>query len=317
MKTVEEFKAYLNNKEKGSNWTSLTESFLPDYLHGFSNADDALSFGRRFSEEHIARAEDSLHKIILLHWYHDFNGDKALSTYFVTLLGTLDVLDNQQGRLEKIFGREKSELVFQGLVFPVLGEDLCRYPSSISRYLNKMSEVLTHAECKTVLAGNHHGIDVSGFAHEKELFLAASDLPTYLREKHARLVNTLQEHCDSGKLWFEQHITQEVVDYVQEHQEIQTGILEGNRLIVMKIPYNPSAWLSETDPLKKRYFACHCPFVRASIPGGEKINSIWCYCSGGFTKLLMDYLYERELEVELLDSALDEAENCRFAIQLP
>jgi len=317
MKTVEEFKTYLINKGKDSDWTKLADMFLPEYWNGLTHAVDPLSFGRRYSEEHIAGREDALRKIILLYWYHDLNGDKALSTYFVTLLGTLDVLDNQRGRMEQMFGKEKSELAFSGLRFPVLGEDLCRYPDSISRYLQRMSEVLTPEECKAVLAGNHHGIDVSGFASEKEHFLAAPDLPAYLREKHARLVKNLQEHCDSGKLWFEQHITQEVVDYVQEHQEIQTGILEGNSLIVMKIPYNPASWLSETDPLKKRYYACHCPFVRASIPGGEKINSIWCYCSGGFTKLLMDYLYERELEVELLDSALDKADYCRFAIKLP
>lgn len=33
--------------------------------------------------------------------------------------------------------------------------------------------------------------------------------------------------------------------------------------------------------------------------------------------MLMDYLYEQELQVELLDSALDNADTCRFAIQIP
>jgi len=190
-------------------------------------------------------------------------GDKALSTYFITLLGTLDVLENQRQRLEQLLGKEAGDRVFRDLHFPVLGEDLGHYPACVASYLEKMREKLPLEMYQKILAGNHHGIDISGFAEDKKLFLAAPDLETFLSEKHIRLVAKLQEHCDSGKLWFEQHITQEVVDYVKEHQEIQTGVLEGNRLIVRKIPYNPSEWLGETDPATKRFYACHFPL---SVP---------------------------------------------------
>jgi len=317
MKTLAEFTEYLRNKDKDATWTELADEFMPHYLTGFAEAVNGLEYGRSYADKYVAGSGNEIRKIVLLFWYHDLGGDKALSTYFITLLGTLDVLENQRQRMEQLLGKETGDRVFRDLHFPVLGEDLGHYPACVASYLVKMREELPLEMCQKVLAGNHHGVDVSGFAEDKKLFLAAPDLETFLKEKHIRLVAKLQEHCDSGKLWFEQHITQEVVDYVKEHQEIQTGVLEGNKLIVRKIPYNPSGWLSEKDPVTKRYYACHCPFVRASILSGEQVDSLWCYCSGGFTKLLMDYLYDQELQVELLDSALDNADTCRFAIQLP
>lgn len=104
---------------------------------------------------------------------------------------------------------------------------------------------------------------------------------------------------------------------MKEHQDIQTGIRQDNKIIVSKIPYNPDAWLKETDPVRKRFYACHCPFARYSILTEKPVDSLWCYCSGGFTKLFFDYLYDQDLEVELLESVLSGAECCRFSIRLP
>jgi len=133
----------------------------------------------------------------------------------------------------------------------------------------------------------------------------------YAAEMGADVIN-----CSWGSTGFSQ-AAQDVVDYVKEHQDIQTGIRQGDRIIVRKIPYNPDAWIKEADPLLKRFHACHCPFSRFSILTQMPVPDLWCYCSGGFTKLFFDYLYERDLEVELLESVLPGGESCRFAIRLP
>jgi hypothetical protein len=49
----------------------------------------------------------------------------------------------------------------------------------------------------------------------------------------------------------------------------------------------------------------------------EHVSSLWCYCSGGFTKLFFDVLFEQDLEVELLESVLAGDASCKFAIRLP
>jgi hypothetical protein len=316
MKSLDDFHAYLNTKTKDKEWHELAAALLPHFLEVAPSSGPDRCFARAYSSEHIAGKPDAYRRIVLLFWYCNFTGARDAATYLITLLGTLDVLDSQRERLGGLFGEPLAEKVFDTLRFPDLGSDLNEYPGAINAYLDRMRSLLSEEDCRKVLAGNHHRLDPEQFAPERKYLQEAADLDSYLRDKHARLVQKLQQHADSGELWFEQVITQEVVDYVRDHQEIQTGVREGDRILARKIPYDPSAWLRETDPVKKRFLACHCPFVRAAIPEGEEVSSLWCYCSGGFTKLLFDYLFDTEHEVELLESVLDGGDACRFAIRL-
>ena len=266
---------------------------------------------------YVAGTSEATNKIVILFWYSDFFGDKASCTYLVNLLGTLGVIESQEQRLRLLFGDDAADRVFSGLIFPQLGADLEDYPSSLTDYLKRLRKALSPHECQKVLAGNHHGVDTEAFLEHKRLWQENPDPDSFLAQKHKGLVANLQEHADSGKLWFEQYITQAVVDYVKDHQEIQTGVRKGNHIIVRKIPYNPDAWLREQDPRLKRYHACHCPFARSAILKDIPVDDLWCYCSGGFTKLFFDFIFDADLEVELLESVLSGGESCRFAIRLP
>lgn len=317
MNNVESFIAALKQRGKPDATLELARQLLDHY----SRSGQAGSFGlesvRAYCARHVAGKPDAAERILILFWYADHIKQKEAGTYLVTLLGTLGVIESQRQRLIRLYGEEAAVKVFSEVSMPQLGSDLEVYPQAVTLYLQRMAEILEPGACQRVLAGNHHDLDPEAFHEDKLLWQQSDDIDEFLRQKHQRLVNRLQEHADSGKLWFEQYITQEVVDYVREHQEIQTGIRQGNRIIVRKIPYNPDAWLKEKDPLLKRFHACHCPFSRFSILTDTPVPDLWCYCSGGFTKLFFDYLYERELEVELLDSVLSGAESCRFAILLP
>jgi hypothetical protein len=316
-KDLDSFLEYLEQKGKGGEWADLARDFLPDYLLQLGSVDDPTGFTRSWAAKHIAGGSDPVRKILLMIWYHGFCGDMDSSTYLITLLGTCDVLESQRERLDKLFGEAAAESVWNGIVIPPLGSDILAYPPMINRYLERLRSYLPEMDCQKVLAGNHHLIDPNQFAEEKELFSQSPSLEEYLKGHHARLVAKLQEHADSGKMWFEQVITQEVVDYVSQHQEIQTGVMEGERLLIHKIPYAPDAWLKEDDPDRKRHLACHCPFVRETIAAGIEVPNLWCHCSAGFTKVMWEYLFDRELKVELLSSVLSGDQHCGFAIELP
>ena len=83
-----------------------------------------------------------------------------------------------------------------------------------------------------------------------------------------------------------------------------------------KIPYDIVSYLKETDKTKKRYYACHCPFVRESILTTDKVSKNWCYCSGGFAKFPFEQVLGRELKVTLMKSVLAGDDVCRFAIEI-
>ena len=151
---------------------------------------------------------------------------------------------------------------------------------------------------------------------EKEYYKKAESLDIYLKERHERKVKELQEYCDENKVWYEQVITQEVVDFVKNNQEILSAVKKENTLYVTKIPYEPDKYLKESDLILKRYYACHCSFARESILSQEEVDFKWCYCSAGYAKFPFEVILEKELDVQVLESPLKGDKICRFAISL-
>ncbi|MGC9362697.1 MAG: hypothetical protein ACP5F3_07200, partial [Candidatus Syntrophosphaera sp.] len=282
---LRDFYNHLRASGRDDSWLDLARAFIPGYYEELKRSEDDPEFVRNYAARNIARSHDSERKLALMLWYHDFFGDREESGYLITLFGTQGVLESQMAKVKKLFGDMVTERMARDIHIPPLGSDLRSYPPMIRAYLKALKASLSAEECRKVLLGNHHGIGTAGFESEKEHFKQSASLEEYLRERHERFVNKLQEHCDTGKMWFEQYITQGVVDYIKGHQEVHTGILDEGRIIVHKIPYAPEAWLKETDPVKKRHLACHCPFARASILEGEPVDKLWCHCSAGFTKV--------------------------------
>jgi len=270
---------------------------------------------KRYCRERIAGQDDAWRRVIALARYYAFNGRTDELTYLITLTGTRGVLESQRERLKELAGEAAAQTVCR----PTLpaGTPQEDYPPYIAAYLERMRAALPETECRRVLAGNHHGLPNEAFSEQVEFYGKTQDIDALLRKRHADMLNEMRECCEQGRLWYEQRITPEVLAYIEAHQEIQAGVRNGNRVYITKIPYQPDAWLHEADPTRRRYLACHCPFVRASVPSGTQVPSLWCYCTGGFEKLAFDILFGRELEVELLESVLDGAPRCRFAITLP
>ncbi len=145
-----------------------------------------------------------------------------------------------------------------------------------------------------------------------------SGLGGLLKYRHETLLSELEEHARSGKPWYEQIITPEVVEMVRQDPEIQAGVQVGDSVFVTKIPYSPVDYLSEDDPVRKRYYQCHCPLARASIlDESSTVSPLFCYCSGGYEKLVFDVVFGEPVGVEVLESALAGDPRCRFRIKLP
>lgn len=87
-----------------------------------------------------------------------------------------------------------------------------------------MEEHLGPELYRKLLAGNNHEIPKSSISAEEKFYGEINNIDEYLKDKHRRKVQELQQHCDEDKIWFEQKITQEVVDYVKSNQEILSGV---------------------------------------------------------------------------------------------
>ena len=272
---------------------------------------------RSFIRLLIREKRNTLENLLALARYFYLTGRNEIYIYFTSLLGGLGVCENIAERLSEAQGADAAKRILLDLEHPPLGSEPADFPAFTKLLMERLEKNLPEETVQRVLAGNNHGIPAAAFDEDKELYLASASMEAYLAAHHERQVAELQRHCDENTVWYEQSISQEVVDFVASNQEIQSAVLKDGVLYTTKIPYDPVRYLAESDPVKKCYYACHCPFVREAIQNGfPVVSENWCYCSGGFVKYPYEVLLGRKLGVRLLQSVLRGDPVCRFAIDL-
>lgn len=271
----------------------------------------------RFIAERTALRQMTLDGLLGLARFFHLEEKKDIYIYLLRYLGGAGVLENIEKRLRQQVGDELADTIFSIDSLPPVGTNQKELPNYIDKLMNKLSDALTQDQIEMVLAGNNHEIPDQPFLSERAVLKRIGNLDKYLKDYHLRQVQNLQHYADTGEVWFEQKITQAVVDFVAANQEIQSAVRLGDKLYVTKIPYDPDAYLKADDPVLKAYYACHCPFARESILSGKgTVDKNWCYCSAGFVKHPYEVLFDRKLRAKLLDSALDGKSFCRFEIDI-
>ena len=77
-------------------------------------------------------------------------------------------------------------------------------------------------------------------------------------------------------------------------------------------------YLPEKNPRMKRYWYCHCPWVRESIRTGKpKVPETFCNCSAGFTKFYFDAVFGEDVRCDVVETVLGGGDVCKFAVHIP
>jgi hypothetical protein len=264
----------------------------------------------------IQDSTNDTESILALARYFYLTGHNDQYVYFTRLTGGMGVIENIKERFDLVMAPLKADEAIP-INTPPLGSNPEEVPDFTAKFMTKLETIADEKQTRAILCGNNHGLSKEAFSKEKALYDASLSMEAYLKDLHERRVRELQDHSDQDKVWFEQKITQATVDFVASNQELLSAVLKDDVLYLTKIPYDPQAYLEETDPIKKRYYACHCPFAREAILKGEPhISKNWCYCSAGFEKFHFETILDRPLDIEVLQSALQGDPICRFAIKL-
>lgn len=296
---VKEFEEYL--KEKGTSFESAGLGVLKEYISLL-----------------IEEGKNSMDRLVAIARYCNLARKNEYYVYFTSILGARNVLPDLGERLVTIAGEETRTKVFQGFELPPLGLPQENYPRLTRMIVDRMEAELPSETCEKILTWNYHRVPAEAFKEKKERFEKVNSIDEYLKDEHKRFIEELKGFMKEGRIWYEQEITPEVLEFVMGNQEICTGVRHGARIYLTKIPYAPKQYLKEKDPTLKRYYACHCPLARSAIRDRKtKISPTLCYCSGGFEKLGFDVIFGEPVEVEVLESALKGDMRCRFAIKIP
>ena len=90
-----------------------------------------------------------------------------------------------------------------------------------------------------MLTWNYHQIPIQAFSGHKERYKQAKDIDEFLKEEHRRFIEEITRFMNEGKVWFEQEITPEFVEYVKADQELSIGRREGRPDLCHQGPIRP------------------------------------------------------------------------------
>ena len=260
---------------------------------------------------------ENLHS--LLRYAKAIDNKPMFNTIFEMLDGC-EAMENMFHRLADRVGDELRDIIFEGLPLPPLGlskQEKARYTFRIVR---RMEEVFEERFCREILSDGLRDLPEAYFVDYKIDFYETcqGNIDEYLRLKGQKFLDTLNDHQQRGELFFGQEITDDVIDFVKNNQEIGGGVREGNLIYETKIPFNTAAYLEEKDPVLKCYHYCHCPWVKESIRlNNLTVPATFCQCSAGFHKKPYEFIFDQKLKAEVLQSVLKGDSVCRFAIYIP
>lgn len=141
---------------------------------------------------------------------------------------------------------------------------------------------------------------------------------TYEKTKDIDVVHCMLQEQFVSFLKNELKLNHELTEDIVNRGWGSAGIKKGTTIIATKIPKSGYLleYVKESDPEKKRALYCHCPRVREAIKTGVTISPTYCYCGAGFYKGIWEYILQRSVEVEVLESVLQGDEVCKIAIYL-
>ena len=305
-------KSFLNNHEDSCDDNS-NQNFRIDLV---SLDSISLDYVKAYIQSLVETEKSELEGLLALARYFYLINRQDIYIFFTSLLGGLGVIENIQKNLGTYIGDESVQQIWRSHNKPRIGTAPEAYPQYTAAIMTSIESAVPIETVKKAFANNNHDISPEPFLQEQTIYEAIGNLDAYLKDYQKRKIEELQTHCDENKVWYEQTITQAVVDFAAANQEIMSAVRVDDVLYTTKIPYNPDAYLNETDDKMKRYYACHCPFVREAILTGEIVSENWCYCSAGFSKFPYEIIFNKTLEVEMVASVLKGDAVCRFAIKL-
>lgn len=316
------FRKYLTERkvadEKISEALELVQRF-EGFLKGKDLSSATSDDAQDYIDTMMREGSNTYENFVTLLRYGYFIGNNDLYISFLEPIDGSNVLEVLREKLGERIGKDLRDKVLEDIDLPPLGTRAADKPRVTQSVMEKLEAMVDSKTCKETLVDVAHGLSREFYdSGQREELLAARNLDEYLEQKRNAFIAQLEKHRNEKTPFFNQEITDEVVEWIKENPGIGSTKREGEYLIHTKIPYLAKDYLAETDDRMKKYYACHCGWARESIrTGKDEVSPTFCYCSAGFTVRPWEIAFDQPLEVEMLESALKGNTRCTFKIPIP
>ncbi len=291
------------------------ERFLDGRDLTAATSGDAKNFIQKMLEDGTNTYDNFV--TLLRYGYFIENNDLYIS--FLEPIDGGNVIEVLREKLGEEAGEDLRDEVFKDIQLPPLGMSATEKPKVAQAVMQQMEGKVDQETCKKVLTEVAHGLSTEYYdSGQREKLRDAKDIDEFLKEKRNAFIERLEKHRDEKTPFFNQEITDEVVQWIKDTPGIGSAKREGDYLIHTKIPFLAKDYLEATDDRLKRYYACHCGWARESIKSGkDEVSPTFCYCSGGFTVKPWEIAFDQKVEYEMVESALQGDDRCTFKIAIP
>lgn len=291
---------------------------LAERFEGFAGEPPTPDDVRAFSALLVEEGLNTWDNFATLVRYGRFIKNDPVYVAALELLDGSEALDGLYEKLGQVVGEQKRDEVFAGVEIPPLGAPLSEKPRITQTVMERLERLVDPETCRQVLSSGLRYLEDAWYLEEQTKYAESGGIDAYLERKGQDLIAQLEKIRDEGGLYFTQPVTDEVIEFVQSHPEIRQGVRVGNVLYEAKIPYMTREYLAATDERLKRYYYCHCPWVRESLKTGDvSISPTFCLCSAGFHKKSWEVIFEQPLQAEIVETVLKGDPWCKIAIHLP
>jgi hypothetical protein len=300
IRLLKDFEAFLKEKSGNKDFSSSSPSDMQSFVaHLIENRKNTI---------------DSFAALIR---YAIFTNKRELVAFLYGFIEGFGALEKLSETLKQTMGESTRDEIFEGINLPPLGTDPKDKPKVAKRIMERLEATLDEKTLKEIMSS---GLDVGPkelYLPMRQKFLESRNIDDFLRKKHQEAVEMLEKHSREKSMFYAQEIDEEVVDYVRNNPAIMGGVREGDIIYETKIPYMTKKYLHEKDEKMKRYYACHCAWVREAIKSGLRISPNFCYCSAGYHKRPWDIIFDQPVKVDVIETVLKGDLVCRFAIHIP
>lgn len=250
--------------------------------------------------------------------YGYFKKLKEMIIAGMEVLDGREVMNNLSNRLTSEFSKELRNSIFEDIKIPSLGIRPEEKPEYMQTIIKNLETKIGTDGCAEFLNRGLRDRYEEWRKPDREKFLKSKNIDAFLRQKHNDFVAELEKHLVEKTLFFTQEMTREIVDYVKNDPHIESGVRRGKQIIIKKVPHMAKEYLSEKDERKKRYYYCHCPWVKEAFKGSEKpLSPVFCNCSAGFYRAYWEIVFDQPVRVDVLESLLKGDSICKFAVHIP
>lgn len=208
------------------------------------------------------------------------------------------------------------ELTCDAIIPGIETESQCKC-SNMVIFMERFDKISDTQTANKVLSKVRHGLKPSQCAWARERFLKFGDLDAFIRQSIQEGIADFEKLYNEKKDFYGQPITKEVLEFIRSNPAMLSGVRDGDRLYCTAFPAQMLEYLQTSDSKMKCYYACHCPFAKESILAEKTVSSTLCYCSLGHIKNFWEAVFDRELDGEVLTSALKGDVICTYVIYIP